>query len=94
MGCELLQTDYCILVLQASRKALLNIFSLQHETTSCDLIDGMLYNNGKLTQLGEEFEAEFKDVKKYVEFIKNIITGTVPANEDIKKKFLYQVFFF
>ncbi|XP_034242466.1 deoxynucleoside triphosphate triphosphohydrolase SAMHD1 isoform X2 [Thrips palmi] len=73
-----------------------------HEHTSCALIDLMIWKSedGKepiqrddnLTELGWLFKAEFNEVNKYIQFIKDVIIGvTQDKIKEPKRAFLYQV---
>ncbi|KAK3927871.1 Deoxynucleoside triphosphate triphosphohydrolase SAMHD1 [Frankliniella fusca] len=73
-----------------------------HEDTSCSIIDIIIWKNDEreeLTEVGEAFKEEFGDVKKYVEFIKDLIRGDKinyimskeSSDSEKKRAFLYQV---
>lgn len=67
-----------------------------HETTSCEIIDLMIWQDGKklegpLTKLGEAFKEEFGDVHYYVQFIKTLILGKPDSDFPKDRGFLFQI---
>ncbi|KAJ1527287.1 hypothetical protein ONE63_008807 [Megalurothrips usitatus] len=66
-----------------------------HETTSCDLIENMIYKSeNELTELGKKFQEVFPDVRKNLNFIKAVIIGghkKIGSDPPGEKAFLYQI---